>query len=235
MKVKPNVMVQFPEPMQKLIEMAHEKTYSKGEILHYGDLLCDSFQIIVDGKLRRYGTCDQVSDSDTYNDKGRDVLFEHLVRGDVMGEGLILMSEDESFYYDSMVEAETPVVIASIGRQALNRFKEAYPEHYAEICGMVGRMTLVRLNLMRHILNEMVNLDAKERIRTTLNRMCAQPNPVKHPDGIQLHLSRQDLALMVGCSREVAGRVVNEMKDAGHLYAKGKTIVIFGGVLPEMF
>ena len=80
----------------------------------------------------------------------------------------------------------------------------------------------------------MVNLDAKERIRSNLNRLCSIIG-VNHKNGIELKISRQDIALIVGCSREVAGRVVNDMKEANLLFAKGKQIIIFGGAIPEIY
>jgi CRP/FNR family cyclic AMP-dependent transcriptional regulator len=53
-----------------------------------------------------------------------------------------------------------------------------------------------------------------------------------HPDGMQIKVSRQELSRLVGCSREMAGRVLKVLEDQGLLKARGKTIVVFG-VRPE--
>jgi CRP/FNR family cyclic AMP-dependent transcriptional regulator len=49
-----------------------------------------------------------------------------------------------------------------------------------------------------------------------------------HPEGMQIKVSRQELSRLVGCSREMAGRVLKVLEDQGLLRATGKTIVVFG-------
>jgi len=49
-----------------------------------------------------------------------------------------------------------------------------------------------------------------------------------HPEGMQIRVSRQDLARLVGCSREMAGRVLKNLEDEGVLRATGKTVVMIG-------
>ena len=48
-----------------------------------------------------------------------------------------------------------------------------------------------------------------------------------HPEGMQIKVSRQELSRLVGCSREMAGRVLKGLEEQGHLRATGKTIVVF--------
>jgi CRP/FNR family cyclic AMP-dependent transcriptional regulator len=49
-----------------------------------------------------------------------------------------------------------------------------------------------------------------------------------HPDGMQIRITRQDLGRMVGCSREMAGRVLKALEEQEQISVKGKTIVVFG-------
>lgn len=51
-------------------------------------------------------------------------------------------------------------------------------------------------------------LDVEGRIARTLMALCKQPDAVTHPDGMQLHITRQEIGRIVGCSREMAGRVL---------------------------
>jgi DeoR/GlpR family transcriptional regulator of sugar metabolism len=44
---------------------------------------------------------------------------------------------------------------------------------------------------------------------------------------MQIKVSRQELSRLVGCSREMAGRVLKVLEDQGLLRATGKTIVVF--------
>ena len=45
---------------------------------------------------------------------------------------------------------------------------------------------------------------------------------------MQIKTTRQDIAKMVGCSREMAGRVLKELEEEDLITAHGKTIVVFG-------
>ncbi len=51
---------------------------------------------------------------------------------------------------------------------------------------------------------------------------------MSHPQGTQIRVSRQELARIVGCSREMAGRVLKQLQEQGLLHARGKTIVVYG-------
>jgi CRP/FNR family cyclic AMP-dependent transcriptional regulator len=45
---------------------------------------------------------------------------------------------------------------------------------------------------------------------------------------MQLHISRQEIGRIVGCSREMAGRAIKELELKGLVSSHGKTIVVYG-------
>jgi CRP/FNR family cyclic AMP-dependent transcriptional regulator len=49
-----------------------------------------------------------------------------------------------------------------------------------------------------------------------------------HPDGMQIKITRQELGKIVGCSREMAGRVLKNLEEDGLVSVSGKTMVVFG-------
>jgi CRP/FNR family cyclic AMP-dependent transcriptional regulator len=57
--------------------------------------------------------------------------------------------------------------------------------------------------------------------------LCGEPDAMTHPEGMQIKVSRQELSRLVGCSREMAGRVLKVLEEQGLLRATGKTIVVF--------
>src|SRR3546814_6633946 len=71
-------------------------------------------------------------------------------------------------------------------------------------------------------------LDVTDRITRTLHDLTREPEAMSHPDGTQLRVSRQELARLVGCSREMAGRVLKKLQADGKLHARGKTVVVYG-------
>ena len=49
-----------------------------------------------------------------------------------------------------------------------------------------------------------------------------------HPDGMQIKITRQEIGRIVGCSREMVGRVLKTLEEQGLVDVKGKTMVVFG-------
>ena len=70
-------------------------------------------------------------------------------------------------------------------------------------------------------------MDVSARIWHALEELAEEPGAMTHPKGIQVKVSRQDLARMAGCSREMAGRVIRQFVEQGRMDAHGKTMVLF--------
>jgi len=47
-----------------------------------------------------------------------------------------------------------------------------------------------------------------------------------HPDGMQIRVTRQELGKLVGCSREMVGRVLKMLEGDGYITVAVKTIVV---------
>jgi CRP/FNR family cyclic AMP-dependent transcriptional regulator len=58
--------------------------------------------------------------------------------------------------------------------------------------------------------------------------LCKEPDAMTHPDGMQIKITRQELGKIVGCSREMAGRVLKTLSEEGLVSVSGKTMVVFG-------
>jgi CRP/FNR family cyclic AMP-dependent transcriptional regulator len=53
-----------------------------------------------------------------------------------------------------------------------------------------------------------------------------------HPDGMQIRVTRQELGRIVGCSREMVGRVLKTLEEQHLIAVSGKSIVVYN-VYPE--
>jgi CRP/FNR family cyclic AMP-dependent transcriptional regulator len=49
-----------------------------------------------------------------------------------------------------------------------------------------------------------------------------------HPDGMQIRITRQEIGRIVGCSREMVGRVLKTLEEQNLIGVKGKTMVVYG-------
>jgi CRP/FNR family cyclic AMP-dependent transcriptional regulator len=71
-------------------------------------------------------------------------------------------------------------------------------------------------------------MDVSGRVARTLLDLCKEPDAMTHPDGMQIRITRQELGRIVGCSREMVGRVLKNLEDQHLISVAGKTIVVFG-------
>lgn len=49
-----------------------------------------------------------------------------------------------------------------------------------------------------------------------------------HPDGMQIKITRQEIGRIVGCSREMVGRVLKDLEERELVSVAGKIMVVFG-------
>ncbi len=71
-------------------------------------------------------------------------------------------------------------------------------------------------------------MDVTGRVAKTLIDLTDEPDAMTHPDGTQIRISRQEISRIVGCSREMVGRVLKQLEEQGMITVAGKTIVVLG-------
>ena len=71
-------------------------------------------------------------------------------------------------------------------------------------------------------------MDVYGRVVRTMLDLCDQPDAMTHLDGMQIRVTLQEFARLVGCSREMVGKVLKDMEEQKHVAATGKNIVVLG-------
>jgi len=197
--------------LEKLLSNCHRKKYpAKKNIIHEGDQ-SDTLYYIIDGSV-----CVQAEDND-----GGNIILAYLNAGDFFGEMALF---GESHQRSAWVVARRECEIAEISYE---RFRQLIKEDY-KILEMLSKQMANRLLKTSQSVKNLMTLDVMGRIAATLLELAKQPDAMTHPDGMQISMTRQDIAKMVGCSREMAGRVLKDMETDGLISAHGKTIVVFG-------
>ena len=95
--------------------------------------------------------------------------------------------------------------------------------HYNQFMQLASRLR----STSRKVSN-LAFMDVTGRVARTLLDLAREPDAITHPDGMQIKITRQEIAKIVGCSREMAGRVMKTLEEDGLISAHGKTIVVFG-------
>ena len=131
--------------------------------------------------------------------KGNEIVLAYLNPGEFFGE--IGMFGDEHSRTAS-VRAKPKSEIAAISYEKLQNLTEIFPD--------------------------LAFTDVKGRVAKTLLDLCSSPDAITHPDGMQISITRQELGRIVGCSREMVGRVLKSLEEDHLISVSGKTMVIFG-------
>jgi CRP/FNR family cyclic AMP-dependent transcriptional regulator len=159
------------------------------------------------------------------DDKGHEIVLAYLNPGDFIGE-IGLFNADAS--RTALVRARAPSEIAQIGYKKLRGLTELYPDLIIAMTSQIAR----RLRNTNRKLGDLAFMDVYGRVARTLLDLCDQPDAMTHPDGMQIRVTRQELARLVGCSREMVGKVLKDMEEQKHIEVSGKNIVVLG-VLPK--
>ncbi|MDH5300005.1 MAG: cAMP-activated global transcriptional regulator CRP [Gammaproteobacteria bacterium] len=204
------------DALQKLLEYCEVRELpSKQLIIRPGDE-ADKLYYLIEGSAT-------VSMTDT---EGNDIILGYLNTGDFIGETGLFVEQAKR---QSTVRTKMASTIAGISYTDLQRLaKTDLKPYYAEILHIVGTHIAKRLMQATRKVGHLAFMDAAGRIANSLLDLCKQPDALTHPDGMQIKISRTELGKLVGCSREMVGRVLKNMEEQGLIEAKGKTIVVFG-------
>ena len=134
---------------------------------------------------------------------------------------------DEEYNADRLTQILTDV--AEISYERLHQlFAGTLVADAPRLLYSIGSQLSRRLLETSRKASRLAFLDVTDRIVRTLHDLAREPEAMSHPQGTQLRVSRQELARLVGCSREMAGRVLKKLQADGKLHARGKTLVLYG-------
>ncbi len=197
--------------IERFLSHCHRRRYpAKSVIIYEGDAP-DVLYYILDGSVTVL----------IEDEEGREMVLTYLNPGEFFGEmGLFDRKEMRSAWVRTRTECE----LAEI---SYGRFRQLAREDPEILLQLAAQMAL-RLRRTSQKVGHLAFMDVTGRIAGTLLDLCKEPDAMTHPDGMQIRITRQEIGRIVGCSREMAGRVLKNMEEQGLISVKGKTIVVFG-------
>ncbi len=197
--------------IDEFLNHCHRRRYpSKSTIIYAGDR-SDSLYYIIKGSVTVL-----IEDKD-----GREMIVAYLNDGDFFGEMALF---DPEYARSAWVRAKTECEVAEVSYAKFKELSEKHPEFVYAIGNQLAR----RLRQTTRKVGDLAFLDVTGRVARTLLDLCKQPDAMTHPDGMQIKITRQEIGRIVGCSREMVGRVLKTLEEQGLVHVKGKTMVVFG-------
>ncbi|MGD8547727.1 MAG: cAMP-activated global transcriptional regulator CRP [Thiohalophilus sp.] len=206
-----------PRSMDLFLEHCNQYTLPKKSVVVRAGDPSDTLYYIVEGSASVL-----LEDDD---DDGHEIVLAYLNSGDFIGEmGLFYRTKSRT----ALVRTRTPCKLARIRYDDLNRlFDNELHDAQADILKAVGLQLSQRLVTTNRKVGQLAFMDVAGRIARTLLDMCNHPEAMSHPAGTQIHISRQELARIVGCSREMAGRVLKSLAEQQTIEVHGMDIVVY--------
>jgi CRP/FNR family transcriptional regulator, cyclic AMP receptor protein len=197
--------------LEAFLAAAHRRKYPAKSTLIYAGDKSDSIYYVTKGSVTVL----------VEDESGREIIVAYLNKGDFFGE-MPLFSDDTP--RSAWVKAKTECEVAEL---SYPKFKELAEKH-TELLYAVGRQMADRMRRTTQKVSDLAFLDVTGRVARTLLDLTRQPDAMTHPDGMQIKITRQEIGRIVGCSREMVGRVLKTLVDQGLVSVKGKTMVVYG-------
>jgi len=197
--------------IERFLMHCHRRRYPGKSVIIYAGDTPDSLYYIIEGSVTVL-----IEEED-----GQEIVLAYLNAGDFFGEmGLF----DDQKNRSAWVRAKSECEVAEINYSAFRNLAAENPD----ILFALATQMAVRLRRTSGMVGRLAFMDVAGRVARTLLDLCKEPDAITHPDGMQIRITRQELGRIVGCSREMVGRVLKNLEAQNLIAAKGKTIVVFG-------
>ncbi|MDT8383935.1 MAG: cAMP-activated global transcriptional regulator CRP [Gammaproteobacteria bacterium] len=203
-------VVSTPPTIERFLEHCHRRQYPAKSLIIYAGDKPDVLYYIVEGSVSVL----------IEDETGREIVLAYLNPGDFFGEMGLFGGETNR---SAFVRAKTRCELAEISYSRFRQLTEKDPSILFELASQMA----LRLRRTSQKVGNLAFMDVTGRIARTLMDLSKEPDAMTHPDGMQIRITRQEVGRIVGCSREMVGRVLKNLEEQGLITAQGKTIVIF--------
>jgi CRP/FNR family cyclic AMP-dependent transcriptional regulator len=204
----------FPDDqLRVLVTMVTRRSAPRGSTIMAAGDPTDSLYIVISGRLKV-----MMGDAD-----GKEVILTILGPGEFFGEMGLIDDEPRS----ASVVAIEPCELLSIAKRD---FKKCLADNF-EMTTAVMRGLVRRLREADRKIGSLALLDVYGRVARLLLDMSEDVNGQKM---VTKRLPKQDIAKMIGASREMVSRVMKDLQMGGYIEMRGSTIVLRDTImLPE--
>ena len=198
------------ENLQAFLAAAHRRRYARNTTIIIAGEESKSLYYITQGSVTVF----------IEDENGKEIIVAYLNEGDFIGE-MGLFGEDTR---TAWVKAKTDCEVAEV---SYAKFAELSVKDSSMLFAISSQL-VDRLEKTTQKVGDLAFLDVTGRVARTLLDLSTEPDAITHPDGMQIKITRQEIGRIVGCSREMVGRVLKTLEDQGLVSVKGKTMVVFG-------
>jgi CRP/FNR family transcriptional regulator, cyclic AMP receptor protein len=194
----------LPADLQRVVEVARERTYPKNSVILFEDDPGDALYVVGQGQTKVV----------LIGEDGREVILSVLGQGEFFGEMALIDDEPRSAHVIAM-EDSTLIVIRREDFQGILRQSPG-------IALALLRELSRRLRRVDEKVGSLVLLDVNGRVAQLLLELADEEGGER----ITRRLTHHTIAQMIGSSRETVSRTMRELVDKGLIEVSRKDILI---------
>src|SRR5438128_1551243 len=162
-----------------------------------------------------------------YGETGREIILSMLGAGDFFGEMALLDRQPRSANVVAVEKAD----LLALDREAFQTHLTAHPSTALAILAEMSR----RLRHADEVIGNLALLDVYARVARTIRELAQkQGEPVDGGLLIRERPTQQEIAGLIGTSRETVSRALNDFTRRGLLEMQGKQILVRWGFLQKL-
>jgi CRP/FNR family cyclic AMP-dependent transcriptional regulator len=193
-----------PAELQRVVEVARERTYPKNSVILFEDDPGDALYVVAKGQVKVV----------LIGEDGREVILSVLGEGEHFGEMALIDDEPRSAHVIAM-EDSTLVVLR---REDFQPILAQTPQIGLALLKELSR----RLRRVDEKVGSLVLLDVNGRVAQLLLELADEEGGER----ITRRLTHHTIAQMIGSSRETVSRTMRDLVDKGLIHISRKDITI---------
>jgi CRP-like cAMP-binding protein len=206
-----------PETLGDLAKRVWHKTAEAGSVIVSHDAAGDALFVLASGKVKVV----------LYGETGREIILSILRGGDFFGEMSLLDRQPRSANVVAVEDSE----LLGLDREAFQTHLTTHPTTALAILAEMSK----RLRHADEVIGNLALLDVYARVAHTI-RDLAQKQGEQVEGGLLIkeRPTQQEIAGLIGTSRETVSRALNDFTRRGLLEMQGKQILVRWGFLRKM-
>jgi len=198
-----------PEQLAHLARVARRRRYDRDEVIFYQGDPGDTFYVILSGQVK-------VSVS---SPEGQEAILVMLDAGESFGELALLDDQPRS----ATIQANVPTEVIALRKDDFRRLIRQSPEIAIALLQVLTK----RLRDTDQLVEDAAFLNVADRLAKKLLAL-AEAHGREMPHGIELtiQLTQQELAAMIGATRESVNKQLGAFRDRGILAIDRRRITI---------
>ncbi len=206
------------DEMEKVMDMASTKTYSKGETLFLEGDSALQIYVIKSGSIKLYKT----------SDEGKELTLGFVRQNNMLGEDTIF--SNECYSLSAQAVEDSCIVIFS------HKNLEALLLNNPKIAVKALKYMSKKLSQAEDQISNMAFSDARGRLVKSLLRLAEEYGAPLNGDGllIDLRLTHQDLANLTSLSRASVTNILLGLRDNGYIGIANKRIVVKDALMASL-